>query len=130
MTVGAGMGIPEDNLCLLIINPETKRPIAPMTLRKHFREELDKGFVQANAKVGMGLFKNATEKVSDSFPHGLPIAQMFWLKCRARWQQNPHLVPPPPTAPSVQRDDADVARRLAFLLAREGAKPTKKKVAA
>jgi len=46
------------------------------TLRKHFREELDRGTVEANAKVAQSLFQMAT--------HGRNVAAaMFWMKARA-----------------------------------------------
>ena len=132
----AGMGIPEEQMVSAVLNPATKKPISPVTLRKHFRKELDQGFVQANTKVGAMLFKNATTK-TDTYPGGIPTAQIFWLKCRARWQQNPERVPPPPAAPSTDSrglDARETARRLAFLLARGTAAPAipapKKKVPA
>lgn len=58
--VMSGMGIPEDQMVAAIKNPLTKEPISPVTLRKHFREELDQGFVEANAKVGASFFFNDT----------------------------------------------------------------------
>lgn len=117
--VMAGMGIPEDQMVAAVLNPVTKKPISPVTLRKHFREELNQGFVQANAAVGAGLFKNATV-ATETYPGGIPVAQMFWLKCRARWQQNPerNLPPPPPADNAAELDAKDTARRLAFVLAR------------
>ena len=47
----AGMGIPEEQMVTAVLNPTSKQPISPVTLRKHFREELDQGMVQANAQV-------------------------------------------------------------------------------
>lgn len=121
--VMSGMGIPEDQMVSAIINPSTKKPISPYTLRKHFREELDMGFVQANASVGAGLFKNATT-ATDTYPGGIPVAQIFWLKCRQRWQQNPERNPPPlppPTDSAGDGDQREIARRVAFMLAQEDA---------
>jgi len=117
----AGMGIPEEQMVSAVINPETKRPISPHTLRKHFREELNKGFVQSTTKVGLSLFKNATTP-TETYPGGIPVAQLFWLKCRARWQQNPERAPPPPQAERPEElDDRETARRMAFLLAKGAA---------
>lgn len=112
----AGMGIPEEQMVAAVKNPETGQPISPVTLRKHFRKELDEGFVQANSRVGLSLYKNATTP-TEAYPGGIPIAQLFWLKCRARWQQNPERNPPPP-APATEGavDRKDSVRRLAFLL--------------
>lgn len=132
----AGMGIPEDQMVAAIINPDTQRPISPVTLRKHFRDELDKGSVQATTKVGLSLYKNATTP-TDTYPGGIPVAQLFWLKCRARWQQNPERILPPTQAATPEAMDArEIARRMAFLLAKGAATedkpriaPSKKKVA-
>jgi len=44
---------------------------SPKTLRKHFRDELDIGKIQANAKVAGALYK----------------AQSFWLKTVGGWQE-------------------------------------------
>ena len=66
---------------------------SPKTLRKHFREELDLGALEANAKVASTLYQMAT-----SGQH--PTATMFWLKCRAGWKERPtfdpgNVLPPP-----------------------------------
>lgn len=114
----AGIGMPEVEMVNVIINPQTKRPISPITLRKHFREELDQGFVQANSAVAAGLYANAT-KPTDTHPGGNPSAQMFWLKCRLGWQQNPEKHKPAlPPALETAVNDLDTARRLAFLFAK------------
>lgn len=120
VVVMAGMGIPEEHMVQAVVNPSTKRPISPVTLRAHFREELDKGFVQANTQVAAALYKNATT-ATDVYPGGVPVAQIFWLKCRMRWQQSPHLAPPPPPPQADDRDPRETARRLAFLLAKADA---------
>jgi hypothetical protein len=55
--------------------------IDPETLRKHHREELDLGATKANAQVAGFLFNSAR--------NGNVTAQIFWLKCRARWKEPP-----------------------------------------
>jgi hypothetical protein len=66
---------------------------SPKTLRKHYREELDRGAVEANANVARTMYQMAT-----SGEH--PTASMFWLKCRAGWRERPAFepaaIPPPP----------------------------------
>lgn len=116
VTVMASLGIPEDQMVRAILNPATEKPIDPVTLRKNFREELDNGFIQANSKVAASLFKNATTS-TETYPGGIPVAQLFWLKCRMRWQQNPERNPPP-VQPPVQAaaDTRETAKRMAFLL--------------
>jgi hypothetical protein len=65
---------------------------SPKTLRKHFREELDRGVVEANASVAGELYKAAKG--------GDVNAQKFWLMCRAGWHTQPRYSPgtnqPPP----------------------------------
>lgn len=53
--------------------------ISPNTLVKHFSRELDDASTLANAKVAGFLFENARA--------GNVTAQIFWLKCRARWKE-------------------------------------------
>lgn len=55
--------------------------IAPKTLRKHFRKELDRGFAVANAKVVESMFKQATGGKSVA-------ATIFWLKARMGWSED------------------------------------------
>jgi hypothetical protein len=66
---------------------------SPKTLRKHFRDELDGGALEANSKVAKTLFDMATSGQ-------VPAATMFWLKCRAGWKERPMFepaaIPPPP----------------------------------
>jgi hypothetical protein len=50
------------------------------TLRKYFREELDKGAADANNNVATAMYKMATSA-------RYPVASIFWLKCRARWTE-------------------------------------------
>ena len=65
---------------------------SPKTLRKHFRQALDLGSIEANASVAQALFKMAT-----SGDH--PSSTIFWLKSRAHWREQaaaaPASLPPP-----------------------------------
>jgi hypothetical protein len=54
---------------------------SPKTLRKHFREELDKGSLDANATVAQTAFQMAI-----SGKH--PLMTMFWMKCRGGWRES------------------------------------------
>ena len=54
--------------------------IAPKTLRKHFRDELDRGAIEANAKVVETLFKMATSGKNTS-------ASIYWTKARCGWRE-------------------------------------------
>ncbi|MGC9239812.1 MAG: hypothetical protein ACP5D5_09135 [Acidithiobacillus sp.] len=80
----SGVGTRAADICLLVKNPATGKPIDEKTLRLHFREELDEGAVQANARVAKTLFNFATD------PKGgmkAVTAGIFWLKTRSGWKE-------------------------------------------
>ena len=52
---------------------------APKTLRKRFRDELDRGVAEANATISGYLFAAAKA--------GNIAAMIFWLKTRAHWRE-------------------------------------------
>ena len=65
---------------------------SPKTLRKHFRAELDEGATDANYNIAQALFHKAKS--------GNVAAQIFWLKSRAGWRDQPaspfaSVAPPP-----------------------------------
>jgi hypothetical protein len=68
----ARVGVTQDDIANII-------DCDPKTLRKHFRDELNRGMAEANAEIAGHLF--ATAKA------GNVIAQIFWLKVRARWRE-------------------------------------------
>ena len=68
----AGFGVPQEDICNIV-------RCAPKTLRKRFREELDRGAAEANAMVAGYLFANAKA--------GSVAAQIFWMKTRGRWRE-------------------------------------------
>lgn len=57
----AGCGIPKADVAVVV-------GIAPQTLRKHFRQELDTGHIKANAKVAGNLFRIATGSGREASP--------------------------------------------------------------
>jgi len=69
----AGFGIRQDDIAAHL-------EIDPKTLRKHFRRELDRGAVEANAKVAQSLFNMATQGNNVA-------AAIFWMKARAGWRE-------------------------------------------
>ena len=81
-----GYGVPEDDICKVIVNPQTGKPLSKPTLIKHFRRELDLGQLEANAKVAQSLFRKAT----GNGPQCVSAA-IFWLKTRARWKETDRL---------------------------------------
>jgi hypothetical protein len=69
----SGFGIPHDDIAILL-------EIDPKTLRKHFRRGLDRGSIEATAKVAQSLFNMATV-------HKNVAAAIFWMKARAGWRE-------------------------------------------
>ena len=65
-----------------IIHDDIARQVGcePKTLRKHFRDELDRGSVEATAKVAQSLFQMATTGKNVA-------AAIFWMKARAGWKE-------------------------------------------
>jgi hypothetical protein len=70
----AAFGFPQEQMARAVGIRSAK------TLRKHYREELDRGELEANAQVSKTVFQMAT-----SGQH--PVATIFWLKCRAGWRE-------------------------------------------
>ncbi len=69
----AGFGVIHDDIAKQV-------GCEPKTLRKHFREELDRGSVEATAKVAQSLFQMATTGKNVA-------AAIFWMKARAGWRE-------------------------------------------
>ena len=74
----SGLGLPQDQIALLL-------EVDPKTLRKHFRDDLDRGMAEANVKVGQSLFNMATSGNNVA-------AAIFWLKARANWREKHEIV--------------------------------------
>src|ERR1700704_3492023 len=69
----SGFGVPHDDIGRIV-------KCSPPTLRKRFRDELDLGNAEANAKVAQTLYQQATTP-------GNIAATIFWLKARAGWRE-------------------------------------------
>ena len=116
----SAFGVPQDDICRMIFNPRTGRPIGLKTLRKHFRQELDSGAAQATAKVVESLYRQAVGSPAQYDSRGRLVraerppvlsAAIYWMKTRARWQaatrrdQAAELAPAP--APPPESDEHD-----------------------
>lgn len=77
-----GYGIPQEDICLVIHNPITGKPIDGKTLRRAFRTEINTGTVIANSKVAESLYNKAL-----GTGQGAVTAAIFWLKTRAGWKE-------------------------------------------
>ena len=69
----AGLGLPQEQIALLL-------EIDAKTLRKHFRDDLDRGMAEANVKIAQSLFNMATTGNNVA-------AAIFWMKARAGWRE-------------------------------------------
>jgi hypothetical protein len=69
----SGFGIPHEQIATYI-------GIDAKTLRKHYRDDLDRGMIEATVKVAQTLFTMATVDKNVA-------AAIFFLKCRANWRE-------------------------------------------
>jgi hypothetical protein len=79
-------GMAQTMICEQIVNTTTGKPIDLKTLRKVFRDELDRGSQTANSLVAQALFKKATGTGPQSV-----TAAIFWMKARAGWKDKQHI---------------------------------------
>lgn len=84
----AGLGVPHDQIALVIVNPATGAPINDKTLRAHFGRELADGVVKANTKVAQRLYQVAT---SERPVPGRVTAAIYWTKARMGWRETQHV---------------------------------------
>ena len=54
--------------------------VSEKTLLKYYGQEIFRGPVEANAKVGQSLLKMATDGK-------IPVATIYWTKARGRWSE-------------------------------------------
>lgn len=69
----ASYGVPEREICVVI-------GIDAKTLRKHYRDELDKAHIEANTKVAQSLYDQAVKS-------GNVSAAIWWTKARMGWKE-------------------------------------------
>ena len=82
----AAYGIPQDEIAATL-------GIAPKTLRKAYRDELDTAATKANARVGQFLYRAASgAAIADGATQADCIrAAMFWAKTRMGWRETNNL---------------------------------------
>ena len=118
----AALGIPQEDMVLVIKNPETNQPISPVTLRRHFPTELRTGMVKAKIKGGTNLLRLTATSAA---------AAIFFAKVRLGMRERVELELPPGPTNQKQTDVVDTARRIAFVLAmgahQMAVQPTKQK---
>jgi hypothetical protein len=87
-----GWGIPQQQICPLVTNPQTGKPLDPKSLRKHFALEIRTGAVEANVRIGSLIL--ATIVGSPPPPGTVAITNervradlaIFWAKTRMGWR--------------------------------------------
>jgi hypothetical protein len=84
----SGFGIPQEQIA-------THLKIDAKTLRKHFRQDLDRGMVEATAKVAQSLFQMATSGKNVA-------AAILWMKARAGWRERHEVSHTAPDGPVIQ----------------------------
>lgn len=68
----SGLGLPHESIAVLV-------GIDDKTLRKYYREELDKGKAKAHAKIAQTLYQKATA--------GDTTSLIWWTKSQMRWSE-------------------------------------------
>jgi hypothetical protein len=95
----SGLGLPQEQIAMLL-------EVDPKTLRKHFRDDLDRGMAEANVKIAQSLFNMAT--VGNNV-----AAAIFWMKARAGWREKHEVVVRPD--PLVDVTDAELQQMITVL---------------
>jgi hypothetical protein len=72
----AKMGLPQESIARIL-------KIGLVTLRKHYKDELVTGSIEANMKVLETLYEVATDKSH----RGCVSAAIFWTKVRSGWRE-------------------------------------------
>ena len=72
----SGIGVPQEDICVIL-------GVSKPTLHKHYRDDLDKGLAEANAKVAESLYRQAI--------NGDIRAAIFWAKARMGWRETVHV---------------------------------------
>ncbi len=97
-----GYGYRQDDICRLIINPQTGESITRPTLEKHFRNELDTGALLANVLVVESMHQQAvgrakvvriledgTQEAVQERVRPVPVMGIWWSKNRMGWREQP-----------------------------------------
>ena len=118
-----GYRMPEEEICLLIKNPSTNRPISPMTLRKYFADEVRTGYsnlrqriMAASVRSALGVSKVLKDGTVEIEQQGNVTAQI-WLQKTLYGARELVEAVPPPARQDTEDTTLDAARRVAFVMA-------------
>ena len=78
----SGLGLRQDQICLLVENPYTGKPIDEKTLRLYFSAELEVGVAEAHKEVAQSLYDKATGDGNQAV-----TAAIWYSKCRMGWKE-------------------------------------------
>ncbi len=78
----AGLGLRQEEMCLLVINPRTERPIRLETLIRYFSDELARGAPLLHLSIAQSLVKKALGDGPQAVTAGIWVS-----KCRMGWKE-------------------------------------------
>ena len=120
----AGYRIAEDEICKVVINPKTKRPISRTTLQQHFRDEIDQGYATLHIRIMAATVRNALGDIrqgpdgrTEVVREGNVTAQIWLQKTLYGARELVDLPAPPITAEADEMSEIEGARRVAFSMA-------------
>jgi len=104
-----GLGIPQKQICRLVINRQTQKPLDHQTLRKHFAHEIAIGTDELHALIGKFMLATilatpppaGTVAIKDD--RARAQLMMFFARTRLGW-----------TAPVVNRPEGHVSRPIEY----------------
>lgn len=120
--VCAGYRMPLEEIALVVINPTTKKPISKVTLLKHFREEIDRGFATIKMRIMAASVRSAigVEGKDGTFTLTPNVTAQIWLqKSLYGARELVNVEAPADAATAAEGDEVTLesARRVAFTLA-------------
>jgi hypothetical protein len=120
----AGYRMPQDEMALLIINPQTKRPISETTLKHHFADELAQGYASLRMRIMAATVRNALGEVrqgpngqAEVVRDGNVTAQIWLQKTLYGAREQVDVAAPAGIKADEEISTLDAARRVAFTLA-------------
>jgi hypothetical protein len=89
----AELGIPQEKICQLVINPQTAKPLDEKSLRKHFKREIATGEIELDAQVGNFIVSTILGRapppgtVAIDNPHVRGSLAIFFARTRMGWKE-------------------------------------------
>jgi hypothetical protein len=89
----AGLGLPQKQICLLVTNPQTGKPLDEKSLRKHFEREIATGATELFARMGNFIVANIFGMASPAGTvaidnqHVRGSLAIFFAKTRMGWKE-------------------------------------------